>query len=208
MMVLLRAFALVVLAVGAGALHHHFGPAIQWDIGANDSGPLPTPSGDGAEPPVPDGDDGAEPPPTTTPDDDGEAEPENATETPEPALTYDDLAEHVGLDGARLIYEMAARGEASIVDARRLDDYVEGHIPLAFSVTPLQFVPGGAPPEATTMMDPELPVLIYCGGGDCDDSKNVGIKLRELGFKRLHILDDGFPAWVDAGYEVEKGPPL
>ena len=215
MMVLLRAFALVVVAVGAGALHHYLGPTIQWDIGSNEPLPDQEPAGagpdggatDAGSTPAPEGGQQAEPGGAEDPGDGVTGE--NAPDEPAaPTLSYNDLSEHVGLAGARLIYEMAANGEAAIVDARRVEEYAEGHIPLAFSIMPVQFVPGGVPPAAVEMMDPEQPVLIYCQGGQCDDSKNVGIKLRELGFKRLHIFDDGYPAWVDAGYEVEKGPPL
>ena len=56
-------------------------------------------------------------------------------------------------------------------------------------------------------MDPSAPVMIYCQGGTCTDSIAVGQKLRELGFQRLHVFEDGYPAWVEAGYEIEEGGP-
>jgi len=210
MMVLIRALAIVLVGVGAGALHHHFGPDIDLsrDIGANE--PLPEPAGDAA--PATEGPDTEAPETLDTEQDpeppleDDDGAPPDPPARDVPALTYNDLEEHVELAGAVLIFDMAMNGEAGIVDARRADEYAAGHIPLALNLRPAQFQ-GGNVPEEAMYLDPEWPILIYCQGGDCDDSISVARSLRDMGFKRLHIFDDGYPAWVDAGHEIERGGP-
>jgi rhodanese-related sulfurtransferase len=64
---------------------------------------------------------------------------------------------------------------------------------------------GGNPP-ALGLIDRSSVVVVYCGGGACDASKNLVITLQNFGFSRFHIMTDGFPAWQQAGHPVAKGP--
>ena len=144
MMVVLRAFALVVIGIGAGALHHVLGPEISLGIGSNAprNGEDAPSNGQASVDPDPadvqaaPGDAGQD-----EPGDAGQAEQTPPAETP---LTYDDLSEEVDIRGARLIYEMMEAGNAAIIDARRPDEYAAGHILGAVSITPLQFQTGRA----------------------------------------------------------------
>jgi len=47
--------------------------------------------------------------------------------------------------------------------------------------------------------------VIYCKGGDCDESLLVAQELKGMGFT-CHIFLDGYPAWSEAGYPTVKGP--
>lgn len=213
MMVVLRAFALLAVGIGAGALHHVVGDEITFDIGSNPVGPLPTGPAEDAQ--------GTDPAPESTGEPaavneaavneaseggDLEASEQASDPSPDaPVLTYEELTENIDVRGARLIYEMMEQGNASIVDARRPEDFLAGHIPGAVNLMPMQF--HGIVPLEVEFMDPAMPVMIYCEGGTCTDSIAVGQKLREIGFQRLHIFDDGYPAWVEAGYETAEGLP-
>lgn len=90
------------------------------------------------------------------------------------------------------------------LDARIQKEYDEGHIPQAFLLNSSMFGTSAAD-EAMKVMDASQPVVIYCGGGDCDASKNVAILLQQAGFKQLHIIEHGYPEWKQLGYPIETG---
>lgn len=44
--------------------------------------------------------------------------------------------------------------------------------------------------------DPGVPVVVYCGGGDCGASESVARRLRkEAGIKEIYVLKGGVAAW-------------
>lgn len=92
------------------------------------------------------------------------------------------------------------------LDARIDEEFDAGHVPQAFHLNSALF---GTPAAADAMkaLDPTQRVVIYCGGGDCDASKNLAILLQGAGYNRVHIFEAGFPAWVEKGFPVEKGKP-
>jgi rhodanese-related sulfurtransferase len=49
-------------------------------------------------------------------------------------------------------------------------------------------------------------VVVYCSGFGCESSHVVARRLRERGIL-AGILNEGIPAWQDAGYAMETGPP-
>lgn len=95
---------------------------------------------------------------------------------------------------------------AVFLDARIESEFKAGHVPQAFHLNSSTF---GTPAAADAMkaLDPSQPAVIYCGGGDCDASKNLAILLQGAGFNRLHIFEAGFPDWEKHGYPVEKEKP-
>lgn len=96
------------------------------------------------------------------------------------------------------------------LDARTLYEYENGHIPGALWMPSSRIDDNGAlifeiEAEAGGF---DQPVVIYCGGGDCDASHNLAIRLQQGGFTNFKILVEGYPVWTEAGYEVEVGAPL
>lgn len=98
-------------------------------------------------------------------------------------------------------------GGAIFVDARRTSQYEEGHIRGAHSIAvwesgvdekidDLSFVTGG---------DEEAAVVIYCNGGDCEDSHMLAEKLWLQNFLHVLVYSDGYPDWLDAGGAVSTG---
>lgn len=90
------------------------------------------------------------------------------------------------------------------LDARLRNEFDEKRIEGAYHLT-TSTISG---PEGRKVLDTlsrEDPVVIYCGGGDCDASKNLAVMLQGIGFTRLHIIENGFPEWVALGYPVESG---
>lgn len=94
---------------------------------------------------------------------------------------------------------------AMFIDTRLHREYEAGHIPGAFWL-PADLFSRGRTPEAVNFLDQDFPVVLYCGGGDCDASKNTALLLENYGFTRLHIYTDGIPAWIQAGHPTDTGP--
>jgi len=92
------------------------------------------------------------------------------------------------------------------LDSRHLPEFEAGHVQNAFWLTADQFMSGKVP-GVLQVLDPQAQVVVYCGGGECDASKNVVVFLQGLGFSRCHIMTDGYPAWVAAGHPTGTGKP-
>jgi rhodanese-related sulfurtransferase len=84
------------------------------------------------------------------------------------------------------------------LDARRSDDFRAGHLAGAFSVPVWEAVLEGRITEfeARAQPDPAQPIVLYCSGGDCEDSRLLARKLVALGYRNLLIYRDGYPDWV------------
>lgn len=92
------------------------------------------------------------------------------------------------------------------VDARHREEYEAGHVQNAYWM-PADLITGGKRPEALDFLAPSQPVVIYCGGGECDASKNVAALLQQGGFTQCLIMTDGFPGWKAANHPVGTGKP-
>jgi len=95
-------------------------------------------------------------------------------------------------------------GAAVFVDARPREEYEAGHIPGAVS---LPYEEAGFDPERLERFDPGgKPVIVYCGGGACELSTNLALRLVEAGKKKILVFVGGWTAWQAEGYPVESGP--
>ena len=50
-----------------------------------------------------------------------------------------------------------------------------------------------------------LPIVIYCSGGDCEDSHMLAQKLWGIQFNNVYVYKDGFPDWQQHGAPVHTG---
>lgn len=94
---------------------------------------------------------------------------------------------------------------AIFVDARPLDQYEAGHIPGAFHLAFGQFMSGR--PAILDFLPQDMPMIVYCEGGDCDSSHKVREMLLDYGYQEVHVFQPGFPMWQEAGLPLEEGPP-
>lgn len=121
---------------------------------------------------------------------------------PGPEIT---LEQFITLDQARMLHE-ATTFPVAFIDARHIEEYVQGHIARAHNYDPRSR--GRGIPDWAYYYDQTSTVfVIYCGGGDCADSENAARDMQLMGFQRVHIFKDGFPAWQGAGLPVEQGRP-
>jgi len=92
---------------------------------------------------------------------------------------------------------------ALFLDARPRDFWKMSRIPGALPLPEDDFDRGFA--EAEERLRRASGIVVYCSGFGCEASHVVARKLRERGFIAA-ILDEGLPAWQDAGLPVDSEP--
>lgn len=85
------------------------------------------------------------------------------------------------------------------LDARPCDFYEMSHIPGAVCLPEEDFEAAFARLEPRLRQS--LDVLVYCAGFGCESSHVVSRKLKQRGIPAA-IIEEGWPAWTDAGYPV------
>jgi len=107
--------------------------------------------------------------------------------------------EIVAAEDARVLLE---RG-ALFLDARPRDFWRMSRIPGALSLPEEDF------DRAFAQIEPQLRraggIVVYCSGFGCESSHVVARRLRERGLIAA-ILDEGIPAWLDAGLPMDSEP--
>lgn len=85
---------------------------------------------------------------------------------------------------------------APFLDARRTSVYAQGHIPGSrpFSVWESD-IDDKVQAFFQEGRDQSQPVVVYCGGGDCEDSHTLAQKLFFVGFDNVLVYKDGYPDW-------------
>jgi len=91
---------------------------------------------------------------------------------------------------------------ALFLDARPIDFYKMSHIPGALPLPEPTFDESFAGVESR--LRGHFNLVVYCAGYGCEASHIVARKLRDKGIHAA-ILDEGWPAWTDAGYPVKTG---
>lgn len=80
------------------------------------------------------------------------------------------------------------------VDARPRDKFAAGHIEGALLLNEDEWKK--LVPAFLDAWDPDLPVVVYCDGGNCEASHRVAQRIREeLKIGNVHVLKGGMPAW-------------
>jgi len=116
----------------------------------------------------------------------------------DPALLYLEVAGDVA-------QRLQAAG-ALVIDARRSDAYERGHIPGARSIAIWE---RDADEKIGALQKEAIPfeqvMVVYCSGGDCEDSKILSEKLGMTGFYNIYVYKEGFPDWERRGLPVHRG---
>lgn len=96
-------------------------------------------------------------------------------------------------------------GVIVFVDARDEEHYLGGHIPGAYELDP--YHPEKYFPVVLPVCRGADQIVVYCNGGDCDDSKTAALLLRDLGIlnRKLFIYGGGITDWGDTHQPLETG---
>ena len=91
---------------------------------------------------------------------------------------------------------------ALFLDARPVANYAMSHIPGAVPLPEEEFDKyfAGLEPRLRSTFD----TVVYCAGYGCEASHLVAERLKARGIQ-VAILNEGWPAWTDAGYPVKEG---
>ena len=97
------------------------------------------------------------------------------------------------------------QGGIAFIDARDEQHYREGHIPGASEFDP--YYPEKYFPTVLPVCQAAEQIVVYCNGGDCDDSESAAITLRDVGIanQKLFIYTGGITEWTTNGLAVEIG---
>jgi rhodanese-related sulfurtransferase len=95
------------------------------------------------------------------------------------------------------------------LDARRTSVFEQGHIAGA---RPYSVWESDIDDKVKKLFDERgdpsqqaLPIVIYCSGGDCEDSHMLAQKLWGIQFNNLYVYKDGFPDWQQHGEQIHTG---
>ncbi len=106
----------------------------------------------------------------------------------------------IGLDEAAGLFERQA---VLFLDARPQNQYAEGHVRGALSL-PWQEVDRYFM-ELTERLESASTIIIYCNGESCDLSHELALFLKEMGYKNVRVLINGWTVWQQAGLPTELG---
>ena len=120
-------------------------------------------------------------------------------ESLDPAIPESEFPIEIRSAEAKSLYD---RGML-VLDARERAEYAAGHIRGA-ELSPVDEVLGDLEWLDRVAADPR-PILVYCGGGDCDISLDLALELTQAGHRRVLVLLDGYPGWEEAGFPVSRG---
>jgi len=109
--------------------------------------------------------------------------------------------ETVGLNEFRSAVESK---DDLVIDARSSSYYQRGHVPGAINVSREDFARDYVRLRAELEKAKDGPVVVYCSGGECHDSKMVAQALTSLGFGQVRVFTGGWDAWTAAGLPVER----
>jgi rhodanese-related sulfurtransferase len=97
------------------------------------------------------------------------------------------------------------QGLVIFVDARKDEAYQAGHIPGAYQLDhfhPEEYIATTVPVCQTAEQ-----IIVYCNGGECDDSENTAIFLRDAGIpkEKLFVYAGGIEEWTASHLPLETG---
>jgi rhodanese-related sulfurtransferase len=107
----------------------------------------------------------------------------------------------IGLDQFRAVVE---KKSALVLDARSAVFYRRGHVPSALNLARDDFAHDYKTLLPTLRAAKEKPIVVYCSGGECPDSKLVAAALMSLGYGKVSVFAGGWHDWTEAGLAVER----
>ncbi len=190
--VLIQAVVVIIASIAAGVVHSTAKPISRTLTPTEPTAPAPQTSPQAPTAPQP------TPKPTTA-----APAPAQTTPAPAPSNPHDKLppGTFCTLEQARQLLDDQA---AEFIDARNPDEFAAGSIPTSFNIPPDAFAGGNFPAYLNTIA-PDRKIIVFCGGGDCDASLLVALKIKGVGFKDVIVFKDGYNGWTAAKLPTTGG---
>ncbi|HEY2523564.1 MAG TPA: rhodanese-like domain-containing protein [Candidatus Binataceae bacterium] len=96
-------------------------------------------------------------------------------------------------------------GGTLIFDARPSVFFEQGHVPGALNLARDDFASDYRKLAPVLKTATDKPIIVYCSGGDCHDSRLVANALVSLGFNDVRVFTGGWEAWSKAGLPISTG---
>ena len=99
-----------------------------------------------------------------------------------------------------------AQGAIIFIDARNDEHYQQGHIPGAWPFD--RYHPENYLPTVLPACQLAQQVVVYCTGGDCEDSEFAALFLRDsaqIPGEKLFVFAGGWTEWTERGLPMETG---
>ena len=90
-----------------------------------------------------------------------------------------------------------------IIDARLPEEFAAGHLPRAWSLPVAEAEQRIV--NYVSQLTPETPILVYCGGSECDDALELAKKLHAFGFQDVTLYPGGLAEWMVYGGDIRTG---
>jgi len=87
-----------------------------------------------------------------------------------------------------------------LVDALPPISYADSHLPGAINLPPEQVDAS----VVRRLVDPDVQVVVYCSGPDCDSSHETAKRLAALGYTNVRRYAGGKNEWRRRGYPLER----
>lgn len=95
------------------------------------------------------------------------------------------------------------QGTAILIDARTEEQYCNGHIPTAMNFPAhLAF---DNQEWLFQHVDMAAFAIVYCGGAECDESREVFDLMKANGYQNVRLYFGGWQDWTAANLPVEEG---
>lgn len=136
----------------------------------------------------------------------GNGEPDNGGSEPSEEPPAHGL-QVMTVDDVEVFVELAPDDDTVLIlDARNIDNYEEGRMPHAVHLDHFrsdQMIEG-----LRDRLDAAQTIIVYCGGGDCEDSINLASTLiTDFGYdyNLIYVYEGGIEEWEKTGHTVVKG---
>ena len=94
---------------------------------------------------------------------------------------------------------------ALILDARPSVFFEQGHVPGALNLARDDFARDYRRLSPALKAATDKPVIVYCSGGECHDSRLVANALLTLGFSDVRVFTGGWEEWQATGLPTATG---
>jgi len=94
---------------------------------------------------------------------------------------------------------------AIILDARPSAFFAQGHVPGALNLARDDFAHDYRGLDSVLKGAQDKPIIVYCGGGDCHDSRLVANALLTLGYGDVTVFTGGWEVWSASKLPISTG---